>query len=196
MKPLPRILLIFQLDDVLCRRNLKTSESLKQMLNPNTIQIKPDILDFTHFLFIRNRLFIKVGVWNFSSPETTESLTKKVFSDYHRHLLFKYSSSPGEVDLQRVWLNYPEFNKTNTAFISTSSKNLKQPENFLPFPEYKTDNSLMLFQEYLRFFSLQFGENRIGDLEKFLLRVKFVEYYAEKSKTSGNMPQGEASRFW
>ena len=194
-RPLPKVLLVFDLEGVLCSSNLASVHSLKQTLSANTVQIKPNIKEFCHFLFIRNRLYFKTGVFSRSSQDKAENLSGRVFESYQKQLLFKYSSAK-EVDLNRVWLNFPEYNKTNTVYISASSEGLVQKANFLAFPAFKLDESLLLFQEYMRFFSYQYVDSRTENLELFISRVKFTEYYSEKTKPGSPKPQGEAMRFW
>lgn len=195
VRPLPKVLLVFELEGVLCSSNLSLSQGLKQTVSANTVQVKPNIKEFCHFLFIRNRLFIKAGIFSKLGQDQVDNLAGRVFENYHQQLLFKYSS-PGQVDLNRVWLNFPDYNKYNTVYINTSPEGLVQKSNFLAFPGYKQDESLLLFQDYMRFFSYQYVDTRIENFESFISRVKFTEYYSEKTKTGPPKPQGEAIRFW
>ena len=193
-----KVLLVFNLENVLCSFNTEKSTGLAQVQDPNSLKIRNEIQDFCHFLFIRNKLHIKVGVWTSVSAEKTEFLCKKVFFDYHRHLLFKYSSPNQSVpiDLARIWHNYPGFSQANTLYMDTSSTSASPNTNILEFPPFADDNCLPLFQEYLRFFSFQYLEGRVTEIDKFAGRVKFLDYYTEKSRLYRGKPTGEAFRFW
>lgn len=197
-RSMTKVLLVFNLENVLCSYNSQKSIGLGQVQDPNSLMIRNEIQDLCHFLFIRNKLHIKVGVWTSESPEKTEFLCKKIFSDYHRHLLFKYSSPNQSVpiDLARIWFNYPDYSQKNTLYLDTNPNSATPNASVLQFPKYADDNCLPLFQEYLRFFSYQYLEGRITDIDKFIGRVKFLDYYTEKSRFFKGKPTGEAFRFW
>lgn len=197
-RQLPKILLIFNLENIFCKYNASKSFSIANALQPNTLHIRNQIGELCHFLFIRNKLFIKTAIWTTSTTERTDLLCKKVFSDYHKHLLFKYTS-PNEsapIDLARIWHNFPEFSRKNVVYIDDKLTSATPESNVLLFPPYNDDSCLPLFQEYLRFFSYQYLDGRIDDMESFILRVKFCDFYMEKSKVYRGKPEGEARRFW
>jgi NLI interacting factor-like phosphatase len=196
-RPLPKLLLIFNLEGTLCKTTETQVSSIILESSQNSLILRSSLQELLRFLFIRNKLFFKVGVWTSSSTKETEIMTKKVFSNYEPSILFKYASpeDTGPKDLQRVWYNYKNYNQNNTLFIDSVPNSILPKENLVLLPPFNEDKSLDLLQNYLRFFSYHYQNKNVKDFQTFLVRIPFSIFYAEHSKPYAQLPEGESSRF-
>lgn len=197
-RSLPKLLLIFRLEGTLCKTKGSEVATLTKDQVSRHIDTRANLDDFLRFLFVRNRLFFKVAVWESSSKELTETLSKKVFSTLEHNILFKYSSpdQQEQIDLKRVWYNYNDFSESNTVYIDAEANTVVQTKNLITFPKFADDNCLKIFQDYLKFFSYQYQDKRFNTFQEFIGRIPFPIFFFEHSKVAGAVPKGEAERFW
>lgn len=67
-----KILLIFDLMNVLCKRPERAFSTLG-LANPGkALLIRNHIEDLCRFLFVRNKLYIKTAIWTSGSAEETD----------------------------------------------------------------------------------------------------------------------------
>lgn len=197
-RPLPKLLLIINPEGTLVKTKCQEIGTLTGEASTKFIEKRPNIEEFLRFLFIRNKLFFKIGIWTSLPIPATESLSKETFLSYERNLLFKYSS-PNQSephDLQRAWHNYPEFSQTNTIYIDTANCSLIQKENLIAFPPFAQDECLKLFPDYLKFFSFNYQKKKNENLLDFIKKINFSDFFKERSMPYATEPKGEASRFW
>ena len=198
LRQLPKLLLVFSLEGTLCKSSIRQTDTIFQHSSSKPVQLRSNLEDFLRFLFIRNKLFFRVGVWDSLTVDQLETLTKAVFSVHEKSILFKYSSPEQDVpiDLQRIWHNYPDFTDANTIFIDHNHTSIVQKENLILFPTFDNDKCLQLLQDYLKFFSYQYQGRKVHTFKEFIIRVPFGNYLKERGKPQGREPDGEASRFW
>ena len=198
LKPLPKLLLVFNLEGPLCHINKRQVSTISEDVSQESLIIRPQIDSLLRFLFVRNKLFFKVGIWSSSSVELTDQLCKKLFSGYERNILFKYAS-PNQLearDLNRIWYNYPDFTLHNTAYIDATLDSVIQQDNLLLMPLFEKDDCLNLLKDYIQFFSYQYQFRKMNTFQEFMRSVPFSLYCQEHSKKYIEPPKGEASRFY
>jgi len=194
-----KLLMIFDLERTLCLTKKPALNSLKLEFNPSdSLVLRAHLNELNHFLFVRNKLFFKVGVWTSSSAETTQKLLDPVFGRFKNNLLFLYSSpkSDSQRDLQRVWYNYPDFSPSNTLMVDSQEDSTSPKENHIPLPEIKpNDQALKILQDYLKFYSYQVYCGRARHLIDFVNKIPFSLYYLEHSKPEFSDHDWENRRF-
>lgn len=134
-------------------------------------------------MFIKNKIFFKVGVWTDVNAEETQFLIKSTLQRFEGSLLFKYASpnDSGMKDLQRVWHNYNGYDVTNTLYIDYKDA-LVQKKNQLIIDKFSNDNALLLLKDYLKFFSYQFHYKKIHSLSDFMIKTPFQLFMREYNK--------------
>ena len=198
LRPLPKLLIVFNLEGTLCKIQNKQGSTIFSESSSVDLSLRPHLDSLLRFLFIRNKLYFKVGVWTSLSAEATEILSKKVFLGHNSNLLFKYASPEQKEprDLKRIWYNYNDFNSFNTVYADFDENSVLPSENLLLMPTFNNDECLNILQDYIKFFSYQYQQNRANDFLGFMRKVPFREYFLEHSKVDIVVPTGEASRFW
>ncbi|OMJ71101.1 hypothetical protein SteCoe_30779 [Stentor coeruleus] len=197
-RPLPKLLLIINPEGTLVRTKYQEVMTLKETSSTKCMEKRPNIEEFLRFLFIRNKLFFKVGVWTSLSISETEAISRETFSSFEKSLLFKYASPNQNEprDLQRAWHNFPEFSQANTIYIDTTDTSLIQKDNILAFPPFQQDECLKYFPDYLKFFSFNYQRKKNANLLDFMKRINFKDFFRERSMPEAKEPKGESSRFW
>lgn len=82
-----KLLLVFELENVLFKYNRKDVITLSTIAQPEGLTYRRDLDELLKFLFIRvkyiqNKSFFNVGVWTSRSAETTEKQCKIVFGRF------------------------------------------------------------------------------------------------------------------
>ena len=91
-----------------------------------------------------------------------------------------------------IWLNYPQFDASNIAFISHEDDAQIKVPKFTGDPE---DRAMEIVLDYINFYGFQKSISKVKNLSDYMLKVPFQRYYDEHTKPYHEDPNAINRRF-